>query len=84
MQLQQDKNKEPTQVYRFTRSKVKFFNGIYDTVESRYDKFVNHILSYRGHVVHRQFSGEFPYVTLAIFYEVPVSVSDELIKEGLE
>lgn len=73
----------PVRVERFTRSKLQIMNGTFEELQGKYDKFVNHIQSYGGRIHGSKFAmGVLP--TLAIFYEVPISVTDELIKEGLE
>jgi hypothetical protein len=77
------KRKEPIKVQRFVKSKMQIMNGTFEELQDKYDKFVNHILSYRGSILYREFtmSGQLP--TVALFYEVPVEVTDEIIKEGL-
>jgi hypothetical protein len=86
-------NKEPVKVQRFVRSKLQIFTDAdEDKIKDRYDKFVNHLMSY-GAIIHgSQFStalgeieGEaFVQFSVCVYFDVPVNVTDELIKQGLE
>ena len=84
---------EPIKVQRFVRSKLQIFTDAdEDKLRDRYDKFVNHIMSYGGNTQYKQFStalGEIegePFVqfSVCVYFDVPVNVTDELIKQGLE
>jgi hypothetical protein len=83
---------EPKQVQRLVRSKLQIFTDPdEDKVKDRYDKFVNHLMSY-GTIIHgSQFStalgtveGEsFVQFSVCVYFDVPVNVTDEILAKGL-
>ena len=84
---------EPKQVERKIRSKIEIISSDDETkVMERYDKFVNHLLTYGAIIKAVEFSTAaggnpedfFVQFSVSVGYEVPLNVTDEMIAEGRE